>query len=99
MSEGSWKVTQWGPGLQPFVRVVLMHFGPSRPKCRSASRLRYVTVALLSLVVSFPHEVLRQLEQIRGTKPRTAIQCFRIFLTGDRIIRDQRSRGLGPGEW
>jgi len=60
--------------------------------------MRYVTVALLSLVVSFPHGVLRQLEQIRGAKLWTAVQCFWFFLTGDRIVRNQRSRGLRPGK-
>jgi len=73
-------------------------FGPSHPKCRSVSHICHVTVALLPPVVPFPHGVLRQLEQIWSTKLWTAVQCFWFFLTGDRIVRNQRCRRLCPGK-
>jgi len=83
--------------------------GYARMKARNGSLvevvqiidLRYPRVTSRSHscpVVSFLHGVLRQLEQIWGTRLWTAVRYFWFFLTGNRIVRNQRSRRVCPGK-
>ena len=81
---------------------VLWQFCGIRPKCVGRRfGLRHGVSrhgCTLVPVVPFQYAAIRKLEQIRGIRLWSAIQCFWLFLAGNRVVRSQCSGGFRPGK-